>query len=125
MSDYRVLRHRDTNAVILPRLKWCASTWCRFRGLMMVKELPPTDGLLFVGGRESRVDTTIHMLFMRMSIGVVWLDAGGRVVDKKLAKPWRLAYAPKAPAQYFLEANTDILDRVEIGDILQFDEPAS
>jgi len=51
-----------------------------------------------------------------------WLDASGKVVDKKLAKVWRPAYAPVAPAQYFLEANTELLERVQVGDILRFDE---
>jgi uncharacterized membrane protein (UPF0127 family) len=64
------------------------------------------------------------MLFMLFSIGVVWLDASGLVVDKRLAKPWRLAYAPQKPAQYFLEAKPAILERVQIGDVLQFDEAA-
>jgi uncharacterized membrane protein (UPF0127 family) len=125
MSQYRLLKNRETNAVILPRLKWCASTWCRFKGLMMVGHLPEDEGLLFVGRKDSKVDATIHMLFMRFSIGVVWVNAQHQVVDKKLAKPWRLAYAPKAAAKYFIEANPSLLERVEIGDYLQFDEPSS
>ncbi|MEO1441151.1 MAG: hypothetical protein AAFV33_12175, partial [Chloroflexota bacterium] len=59
------------------------------------------------------------------SIAVVWLDASGVVVDKKLAKPWRLAYVPQKPAQYFIEANVDLLERVEIGDVIQFNEVAA
>jgi uncharacterized membrane protein (UPF0127 family) len=80
------------------------------------------EGLLFVTSSESIVNTTIHMLFMFMEIGVVWLDSSGRVVDKKLAKPWRLAYPPAKAAQYYVEANPSLLERVEIGDVLQFDE---
>jgi uncharacterized membrane protein (UPF0127 family) len=64
------------------------------------------------------------MFFMLFSIGVVWLDASGKVVDKMLAKPWRPYYAPCQPAQYFVEANPTILKRVEIGDPLRFDEVA-
>jgi uncharacterized membrane protein (UPF0127 family) len=65
------------------------------------------------------------MFNMFFSIAVVWLDAQGRVVDKKLAKPWRPAYAPRKPAQYYLEANVDVLERVAIGDLLQFDEESA
>jgi len=61
---------------------------------------------------------------MFMSIAVIWMDADGKVVDKKLAKPWRPMYAPKTPAMYFLETNTFILDRVNEGDMLAFDEPS-
>lgn len=118
----RVIRNIDTDEVILERATWCASFWCHFRGLQFVTELDENDGLLFVYQRESISATTIHMLFMFMSIGVVWMDSSGTVVDKRLAKPWRLAYAPRNPAQYFIEAHPVILERVNIGDKLNFDE---
>lgn len=124
MSQWRVLRKADSDVVVLARVRLCVSFWCHFKGLQLVPRLPDDEGLLFVNRGESRTDTTIHMFFMRFAIGVVWLDSGGKVVDKKLAKPWRPAYAPQAPAQYFLEANPDVLERVEVGDVLKFDEEA-
>jgi len=122
--EWRVLRNAATDAIILDRVKWCASFWCHFRGLQLVSQLPEDEGVLFVGKGESRSQTTIHMFFMLFSIGVIWLDAENRVVDKKLAKPWRPAYAPRTAAQHFIEANPSILDRVSVGDILKFDEKA-
>lgn len=122
MSEWRVLKNAQTNSVILARVRLCKSFWCHFRGLQLVPRLPDDQGLLFITKREGRAHTAIHMFFMLFSIGVVWMDASGKVVDKQLAKPWRPAYTPKYPAQYYLEANTDILERVEIGDVLQFDE---
>jgi uncharacterized membrane protein (UPF0127 family) len=122
---WRILRNADTGAVILARVKWCESFWCHFRGLQLVPRLPDDEGVLFVSKREGRTHTTIHMFFMLFSIGVVWLDATGKVVDKSFAKPWRPAYAPGSPAQYFIEANPSLLDKVQIGDQLRFDEAAS
>ena len=121
MTDYRVLRNADTGAVLLNRVEWCQSYWCHFRGLMLRRDLPEDEGLLFVYGHESRVDTSIHMLFMNFAIATVWLDNTGRVVDKVLAKPWRPAYAPRKPAQYFIEARPSLLDRVQAGDRLGWD----
>jgi uncharacterized protein len=121
MSEYRVLRNAETGAVLLPRLRWCQSFWCHLRGLMLRRDLPDDEGLLFVYGRESRVDTSIHMLFMFFAIATVWLDKDGRVVDKVLAKPWRLAYASRQPAQYVVEARPSLLDRVTTGDRLSFE----
>jgi len=89
---------------------------------MLVPRLPADQGLLFVTRNEGRSHTAIHMFFMLFEIAVVWLDASGNVVDKALAKPWRPMYAPRAPAQYYIEANPDLLERVQIGDRLQFDE---
>ena len=124
-GGWRILRNAETGEVVLERTHWCSSFWCRFRGLQLVRDLPENEGLLFVYDREGRTNTTIHMLFMFFSIGVLWLDKDGQVVDKKLAKPWRLSYVPDAPAQYFVEANTSILERVAIGDKLRFDEAAT
>ena len=121
MSKWRVLKQAGNNKVIL-RVKLCDTFWSRFRGLQLVRSLPDDEGLLFVTGSENRANTTIHMFFMFFSIGVVWLDAKGKVVDKCFAKPWRPAYAPQSPAQYFVEANPTILDKIQIGDVLQFDE---
>jgi uncharacterized membrane protein (UPF0127 family) len=125
MSDWRVLRNAETGEIVLARAKWCASYWCHLKGLQFVLRLPHSQGLLFVTDGESVVQTAIHMFFVFFTIGVVWLDASGTVVDKKLAKPWRPYYAPKKPAQYYIEANPDILDRVKIGDRLQFHEVSS
>jgi uncharacterized protein len=122
--SYRVLRNADNGQVVLARARWCASFFCHLRGLMFVMRLPQDEGLLFVTKSESKTNTAIHMFFMFFSIGVLWLDQSGRVVDKKLAKPWRPMYAPRSPAMYYLEANPDVLERVEIGDRLRFDEVA-
>jgi len=119
---WRVVKNARTGTTVLARAKWCTSFWCRLRGLQLVPGLPDNTGILFVNKRESRSQTTIHMFFMLFSIGVVWLDANGQVVDKQLAKPWRPAYAPRQAARYFIEANPSILDRVQIGDVLTFNE---
>ena len=119
---WRIIKNETSGQVVLERARWCKSFWCHFRGLQLVRSLPPKQGLLFVTGTESRPGSAIHMFFMLFSIGVVWLDAKGQVVDKQLAKPWRPLYTPAKPAQYYIEANTDVLDRVEIGHILTFDE---
>lgn len=122
MKKIRVIRNNRSNSIVLSRAKWCQSFWCHFRGLQFVFHLPDDEGLLFVTSTDSIVNTSIHMLFMFMEIGVVWVDSAGKVVDKKLAKPWRLLYAPQQAARYYIEARPSILDRVEIGDMLSFDE---
>jgi uncharacterized membrane protein (UPF0127 family) len=87
-----------------------------FRG-----RLEPGEGLLMVERKASRSATAIHMLFMAFPIAVVWMDEAFRVVDKALAKPWRLAYVPAQAACYTLEAEPGLLDHVQIGDKLIFE----
>ncbi|NDJ76604.1 MAG: hypothetical protein GYB65_10130 [Chloroflexi bacterium] len=125
MSDWRILRKASTNDVVLARTKWCQSFWCHFKGLMLRRNLPEDEGLLFVYGRTSISQATIHMFFVLFPIAAVWLDDEGRVVDAKLARPWRPFYAPAQPARYLVEARPALLDRVAVGDQLIFDEPAN
>jgi uncharacterized membrane protein (UPF0127 family) len=122
MKQFRVVRNTRTGEVVLPRAEWRANFWGHFTGLMFRRHLPDDEGLLFAYGRESVLETAIHMLFMFFPIATVWMDKNGVVVDKTLAKPWRLSYAPHKPAQFFIEARPLILDRVAIGDPLRFDE---
>lgn len=88
---------------------------------MLTPPLEPDEGLLLVERRASRTGTAIHMLFMGYPIAAIWLDDSFRVVDKRVARPWRLAYVPSRPARYTLEANPGLYDQVEIGDVLAFE----
>jgi uncharacterized membrane protein (UPF0127 family) len=118
----RVIKNQGTGEVILARARWCASYWCRTKGLMFRSRLDADEGLLFVLGRASKVNASIHMFFVTRPLGVVWIDADLRVVDAKLAKPWRPAYAPAKAAKYFIEARPEVLDRVAVGDVLSFED---
>jgi len=118
----RVIKNQGTGEIILPRAHWCASYWCRTKGLMFRSRLDEDAGLLFVLGRSSVVNASIHMFFVFMPLAVVWIDADLRVVDAKLAKPWRPAYKPAKAAKYFIEANPSLLERVAVGDVLSFEE---
>jgi uncharacterized membrane protein (UPF0127 family) len=62
------------------------------------------------------------MLFTFISLGVIWVNSGGTIVDTVHAKPWRLSYMSQAPAQYAVEVDPSILDFVSVGDQLQFSE---
>jgi uncharacterized membrane protein (UPF0127 family) len=114
-----MIRNLTKGVVVAQRVERCATFWTRGRGLMFRRGLADGEALLFVEGLESVLDTSIHMLFVFFSIGVIWLDKNGRVVDKTLARPFGLYYAPRRPAQYFVEGLPQILELAEIGDQLQ------
>ncbi len=119
-GDIVQLRRRSTGEILLARLRWCASFACRLRGLTWRSGLAPGEGLALVERSASRMGASIHMLFVSFPIAVVWLDSGGRVVDTRLARPWRPAYLPHAPAQYTVEAAPALLELVAVGDELEF-----
>jgi uncharacterized membrane protein (UPF0127 family) len=111
---------KATGSVVASRVCWCSSFGCKLRGLMFRRTLEPEEGLLMAAPRASRTATSIHMMFMAFPIAVFWLDDSFCVVDKALALPWRLAYAPSHPARYTVEAHADRFERVQIGDCLEF-----
>ena len=87
---------------------------------MFEKDLPENGGILLDEHSESKVNTSIHMLFMNFDITAVWIDSKQRVVDVKLAKKWGLAYFPKSPARYVLEISSQHLNDFHEGDQLEF-----
>ena len=103
---------------VLERARRCDSFICRLRGLTFRRRLDDGEGLLLVGRRESRLDTAIHMFCVFFSIAVVWLDGSGRVVDVRLARPFRPLYVPRVPARDVLEGPPALLECVRIGDQL-------
>jgi uncharacterized membrane protein (UPF0127 family) len=99
---------------------YCDSFLCRLRGLMFRSHLDTGEGLLLVQARDSRVDSSIHMLFVPMDLGIVWINSGMTVVDTVRALSWRPFYAPCAAARYILEIDPDRLGQFQIGDTLEF-----
>ncbi|MFZ6030686.1 MAG: DUF192 domain-containing protein [Chloroflexota bacterium] len=94
----------------------------RLRGLMFRRSIPLNRGLLLVQGHDSRMDSSIHMMFVWMDLAVVWINQAGEVVDTCLARAWRPAYFPKAPARYILEMAAAHHGDFQIGDQIRFDE---
>jgi uncharacterized membrane protein (UPF0127 family) len=79
---------------------------------MFRSRLPPDEGLLLVEKRDSRLDTSIHMLFVPFDLAVFWINSDMIVVDKVIAKSWKPAYFPKADAKFTLEIHPEPLGRL-------------
>jgi uncharacterized membrane protein (UPF0127 family) len=102
------------------RIKYCDTFVTQLRGLTFRARLPQDEGLLLVGKRDSRLDSSIHMLFVSFDLSVVWINSAMQVVDKVLAKSWRPAYFSKKPATYVLEIHPERWGDFEIGDGVEF-----
>ena len=116
------LLNRSTGNSIAERVVMCDTVLKRALGLMFRRTLAVDEVYVFVEGRESVALTAIHMLFVFFPIAVFWLNNDREVVDKVLARPFRLHYAPSRPARYFIEGDPALLDCVQIGDRLDWDE---
>jgi uncharacterized membrane protein (UPF0127 family) len=62
------------------------------------------------------------MMFMRMDLAVIWMDKANTVVDKVLARRWKLMYVPRKAALYVLETGVEKLSEFNIGDKVNFEE---
>jgi uncharacterized membrane protein (UPF0127 family) len=102
------------------QIKFCDTFLSQLRGLMFRSGLSREEGLLLVGKRDSRLDSSIHMLFVSFNLAIVWINSEMKVVDKVLAQSWRPAYFSKQPARYVLEVHPERWGDFEIGDRVQF-----
>ena len=117
-SHVRVLPSEGN--ITAPRVKYCASFLCRLRGLTFRPPLGLDEGLLLVFARDSRVDSSIHMLGVRFDLAVFWIDSELRIVDKVMAAAGKPAFFPKSPARYVLELSARHFNDFEIGQQVRF-----
>ncbi|MCX6054587.1 MAG: DUF192 domain-containing protein [Chloroflexi bacterium] len=92
----------------------------RLLGLMFKKDLSEDGGIIIVEDYESRLNSSIHMLFMNFDICAIWLDKNFRVCDIQLAKKWHFAYIPKQKAQYVLELHKSKITYFSLGNQIIF-----
>ena len=88
---------------------------------MFTKTINPEGGLLLVHQGESRSNAAIHMFFVGMDLGVVWLNDDREIVDLVRAKSWAPLYTPQKPARFILEIHPERLPEFELGDKLSFE----
>ncbi len=89
---------------------------------MFRSRLDLNEGLLLAIGRDSRADSSIHMLFVPFDLAVIWINTDMEVVDKVIAKSWRPAYFPARAARYTLEIHPDHFNQYEIGHRVKFED---
>jgi uncharacterized membrane protein (UPF0127 family) len=110
-----------TGETVAERVTLCETFWTRGRGLMFRRRLTADEAYVFVGSRESIALTTIHMFFVFFPVAVLWLDHGRKVVDVVRAYPFRPRYAPSKPARYFIEALPSLLEKVRVGEVMDWE----
>ena len=89
---------------------------------MFRHEIALDEGLLLVQKKNTRADSSIHMFFVGMDLGVVWIDDSFSVVDMVVAKSWKPAYFPSKAAKYTLEIHPDRIFEFKLGDKVSFNE---
>lgn len=110
-----------TGETVARRVTRCDTFWTRGRGLMFRRRLAADEAYVFPGSRDSIALTTIHMFFVFFPVAVLWLDHERKVVDVVLAYPFRMRYAPSEPARHFVEGLPTLLDKVRVGEVVDWE----
>ena len=87
---------------------------------MLRERIDQLEGILLVEDRDSRLDTAIHMLFMRFDIAAVWINSEMAVVDVRLARKWQPVITPAKPARFVLEVHPQQISSFAVGDRVEF-----
>ena len=120
MTRQIILENTNRKTGTPARIQYCDSFLTQLRGFTFRARLSRDEGLLLVGRRDSRLDSSIHMLFVSFDLAVFWINSEMQVVDKVLAKSWRPAYFSREPAKYVLELHPERWGDYEIGETVQF-----
>ncbi len=124
MTKKMKIVNESQGETLVESAKWCDSFGSKLRGFMFKSSLETHEGLVLVEGRDSKLQTSIHMLFVSFDLGVIWVNSAGVVVDTVVAKSWALNYAPQEAARYVIEMHPDLLSQVKIGDRIVFEAVA-
>ena len=111
----------DRHAIVCERCVVAQRPFTRMKGLLGSRELPAGDGLLLLPA------PSVHTLFMRFPIDVVFLDWGLKVIDVvEGLRPWRAAGRRRARAVLELALGEARRRDVRAGDRLKLvdEEPA-
>lgn len=122
MKNYVRVTNKVTNDVMIQSARWCSSRLCRLRGLQFRVRLKPGEALILVKDKDSVASSSIHMFFVFFPIAAVWVNSKGKVTSAQLAKPWRPYYASAEPAAYVIETAPDFLEKISVGDTIEFQE---
>jgi uncharacterized membrane protein (UPF0127 family) len=106
MAHYSLVNQR-TGMIVATHVEAADTMWTRLKGLLGRRALPEGYGM------RIRPSGSVHMMFMRFSIDVVYVDKHDRVVKtvRSLA-PWRVSAARGARAVFELSEGT--LDRYDV-----------
>src|SRR5262245_24284602 len=115
MTMRTMVLRTETGRVVCSRCEIADTFWTRFLGLLGRKSLDEGEGILF------RPSGSVHTMFMRFDIDVVFLDRDLRVLKVvRSLRPWRVAGARGAKAAVELGSGTA---RVAVGERLLLDAP--
>jgi len=85
------------------------------KGLMFEDKKKFNYALVFEFPSESKLGSSLHMLFVFFPIDILFLDKNKTIVDKVTLEPFTPNYTPKKAAKYVIELPKDKAKGARIG----------
>ncbi|MFA6269105.1 MAG: DUF192 domain-containing protein [archaeon] len=101
--------------ILMKNVKFASNTLERTRGLMFEDKKNFNYALIFDFPVESKIGTSLHMLFVFFPIDVLFLNKQKIVVDKTTLDPFIPNYTPKYAAKYVIEMPKGKASTVKLG----------
>jgi uncharacterized protein len=104
------------NKLLMKNVKLANTSWQRTKGLMFEDEKQFNYALVFDFPHESKIGTSLHMIFVFFPIDVLFLNKKKEVVDKITLNPFTPNYTPKKAAKYVIEMPAGKNKKVKLKD---------
>jgi len=106
--------------LLLKKTRYAKTPWQRMRGLMFEDVRNFDYALVFEFPGESKIGTSLHMIFVFFPIDVLFLNKAQRVVDKVTLFPFNPNYTPKEAAKFVVEMPNKKAAKVKTGDKVEW-----
>ena len=103
------------NTILMKQVRFAKNTLERTKGLMFEEKKKFNYALVFEFPIESKIGTSLHMLFVFFPIDVLFLNKNQKVVDKVTLQPFIPNYTPKKAAKYVIELPKGKTNGVKLG----------
>jgi len=112
---------KDDGTRVATHIEQVTSAVSMMRGLMFRRDIPNDYAMIFAFSKPGTV--SVHMLFMRFPIDVIFLNKDKIIIDVARLNPW-IGYRRVRGVAYFIEMNAGTLEmcRLVCGSRLVFDE---
>jgi len=111
---------KSNGKTIMKKIKHARTTWQRTKGLMFEDKKKFDYALIFDFPIESKIGTSLHMIFVFFPIDVLFLDKEKKVVDKVTLPPFQPNYTPRKAAKYVIEMPQGKAKSVKIGNKIEW-----
>ncbi len=112
---------KDDGTHIATHIEHATSAVSMMRGLMFRRDIPDNYAMIFVFSKPGTV--SVHMLFMRFPIDVIFLNKDKIIISIARLNPW-IGHKRVRGVTYFIEMNAGTLEKYGLvcGSQLVFNE---